>query len=71
MRNPKKLDPDERCRLQALLDRCSELNALAGHVRAFAEMIGELRGDRLDEWMERIGQGWPLRWSTTLRCRLS
>jgi hypothetical protein len=54
MRDPEKLDPDERCRLRALLDRCPELNALAGHVRAFAEMIGELHGDRLAEWMEKV-----------------
>jgi transposase len=54
MRDPEKLDPDERCRLQALLDRCPERKALAGHIRAFAETIGELRGDRLDEWMEKV-----------------
>jgi hypothetical protein len=41
-------------RLQALLDRCPELNALAGHVRAFAEMIRELRGDHLQEWMDEV-----------------
>lgn len=34
MRDPEKLNPDERCRLQALLDRCPELNAQAGHVLA-------------------------------------
>jgi transposase len=54
MRDPAKLDPDEQYRLHALLDRCPELNALAGHVRVFAEMIGGLRGDRLDEWMEKV-----------------
>jgi hypothetical protein len=54
MRNPERLDSDEQCRLEALLDRCHELNALAGHVRAFAGMIRELRGDRLDEWMEKV-----------------
>jgi transposase len=54
MRDPEKLNPDERCRLQVLLDRCPELNALAGHVRAFAEMIRELRGDGLDEWMNKV-----------------
>src|SRR5437660_3273525 len=47
MRDPERLNPDERCRLTALLDRCPELNALAGHVRVFAEMIRELCGDRL------------------------
>jgi hypothetical protein len=43
MREPGKLNDDEQNRLQALLDRCPELNALAGHVRAFAEMIRDLR----------------------------
>jgi transposase len=54
MRDPGKLKADERSRLQALLDRCPELNALAGHVRAFAEMIRELRGDRLHQWMNNV-----------------
>ncbi len=54
MREPGKLKADEQVRLQALLDRCPELNALAGHVRAFAEMIRKLRGDRLQEWMEEV-----------------
>ena len=54
MREPSKLKADERTRLEALLDRCPELNALAGHVRAFAEMIRELRGDRLQQWMDAV-----------------
>jgi transposase len=54
MREPGKLKADERSRLEALLDRCPELNALAGHVRAFAEMIRELRGDRLRQWMDAV-----------------
>jgi transposase len=54
MREPSKLKADEQVRLQTLLDRCPELNALAGHVRAFAEMIRELRGDRLQEWMDGV-----------------
>jgi transposase len=45
---------DEQSRLQALLDRCPELHTLAGHVRAFAEMVHELRGGRLREWMEEV-----------------
>ena len=54
MREPDKLEADEQSRLQALLDRCPELNALAGHVRAFAEMIREMRGDRLQQWMDAV-----------------
>ena len=54
MREPSKLKTDEQVRLQALLDRCPELNALTGHVREFAEMIRELHGDRLPEWMDKV-----------------
>ncbi len=51
MREPSNLEADDHIRLQALLDRCPELNALAGHVRAFADMIRQRRGDRLqDGW---------------------
>lgn len=54
MREPSNLKADEHARLQALVDRCPELNALTGHVRAFAEMIPELRSDRLQEWMDKV-----------------
>lgn len=54
MREPSKLTVDGQSRLQALLDRCPELNALDGHVRAFAEMIRERRGDRLREWIDEV-----------------
>ena len=54
MREPGKLKADERHRLQSLLDRCPELNALTGHVRSFAVMIRELGGDRLQEWMDAV-----------------
>jgi transposase len=54
MREPGKLMADEQVRLQALLDRCTELNALVGHVRAFAEMIRDLSGDRLHEWIDEV-----------------
>ena len=54
MRQPGKLKADEQSHLKALLDRCPELNALAGHVRAFAEMIRELRGERLHKWRDDV-----------------
>jgi transposase len=54
MREPGKLQADEQVRLRALLDRCTELNAVAGHVRAFAEMIRDLSGDHLQEWMDQV-----------------
>lgn len=54
MPEPGKLKADDQTRLQALLDRCPELNALAGHVRAFAEMMSEMRGDRLQQWIDAV-----------------
>lgn len=37
--------------LQAILDRDSQLTALAEHVRWFARMICHLRGDQLRDWI--------------------
>jgi len=54
MREPGRLTVDEQARLEALLGRCPELNALVGHVRAFAEMICELGGDRLQQWTDAV-----------------
>lgn len=44
MQEPTRLGADEQESLVRVLDRCPELNALTGHVRAFAEMMGDLRG---------------------------
>jgi hypothetical protein len=54
MREPTSLETDERESLQRVLDRCPELNALAGHVRGFADMMRDLRGDRLAQWMDDV-----------------
>jgi transposase len=54
MQKPTSLEADEQESLQRVLDRCPELNALAGHVRAFAEMMRDLRGDRLVQWMDDV-----------------
>ncbi|TMC13432.1 MAG: transposase [Chloroflexi bacterium] len=54
MQEPTSLEADEQESLQRVLDRCPELNALAGHVRAFAEMMRERRGDRLARWMDDV-----------------
>jgi transposase len=50
-RRPDTLTEDERPRLQAILDRCPELQAASGQVRAFATMITELTGQDLPQWM--------------------
>lgn len=51
-----------------MLAYCPHLDALAGHVRTFAEMMTGRHGDRLDAWMAlalaenlvQPGGGWPL-----------
>jgi transposase len=50
-RRPDTLTEDEKPRLQAILDRCPELQAASGQVRAFATMITELTGQDLPQWM--------------------
>jgi transposase len=50
-RRPDTLTEDEKPRLQAILDRCPELQAASGQVRAFAAMITELTGQDLPQWM--------------------
>jgi transposase len=54
MQEPTSLEADEHESLRRVLDRCPELNALAGHVRDFAEMMRDLRGDRLVQWMDGV-----------------
>ena len=48
-RRPDSLTEDERPRLKALLDRCPELQAADGHVRAFAAMLTRLTGENLPQ----------------------
>jgi transposase len=50
-RHPSGLDEDEAKQRAAILGRCPELAALAGHVRAFAKMMANLEGHLLDEWI--------------------
>ena len=50
-RRPDTLTEDEKPQLQAILDRCPELQAASGQVRAFATMITELTGQDLLQWM--------------------
>jgi transposase len=54
MTHPDNLGEDDQLRLTAILDRCPELRATRAHIGAFAAMIRDLRGDRLDEWTERV-----------------
>jgi hypothetical protein len=46
-RHPDSPTDDERLRLKAILDRCPELQAASGQVRAFAAMLTQLNGQDL------------------------
>ncbi|WP_207312381.1 transposase [Lentzea alba] len=37
-----------------MLAHCPELNALARHVRSFADMLVRLQGERLPQWINEI-----------------
>ena len=50
-RHPENLTEDERPQLKALLGRCPELQAAAGHVRTFATMLTQLTGQNLPQWI--------------------
>jgi hypothetical protein len=49
--DPANIDPDDQRRLDAILAASPALTALAGHVRAFATMMRNLRGHHLEDWM--------------------
>ncbi|WP_237535879.1 transposase [Streptomyces sp. SID3343] len=36
------------------MTQCPELDALTGHVRAFARMLTQLRGEQLAEWIRAV-----------------
>ncbi|MGP4022926.1 ISL3 family transposase [Actinomadura sp. 3N407] len=50
-RHPDSLTEDERPQLKAVLERCPELAAASGHVRAFAIMLTQLSGHDLPHWI--------------------
>jgi transposase len=54
MSNPDNLGDEDEAQLKKILGRCPELDAVAKHVRDFAAMMRDLRGDRLDDWMRRV-----------------
>ncbi|MGY3685077.1 transposase [Streptomyces sp. TE33382] len=56
LRHPDTLAQSERLRLKAVLAQCPELDALTGHVRSFARMITERKGERLPEWLDAVRQ---------------
>jgi transposase len=50
-RHPDSLTDDDRPRLKALLERCPELQAADSHIRAFAQMLTQLTGQDLPQWI--------------------
>ncbi|MFD3613590.1 transposase [Streptomyces atroolivaceus] len=53
---PETLTELAQLRLKAVLAECSELDALAGHVRSFARMLTERQGERLPRWLDAVRQ---------------
>jgi transposase len=52
---PDHLQPDEQAQLQAIRARCPHIDALAGHVTAFAEMMTARTGSRdLEAWLAAV-----------------
>ena len=55
-RHPDSLTDDDRPRLKAVLERCPELQAASGQVRAFATMMTQLTGQDLPQWISDAGR---------------
>jgi hypothetical protein len=53
-RHPKTLTEGEQPLLKTVLERCAELRAAAGHVRAFGELLTRLRGQELPGWIAAV-----------------
>ncbi|MFJ1610418.1 ISL3 family transposase [Streptomyces sp. NPDC088253] len=56
MTNPGNLLAEDALSLKEIRVGCPELNAVTDHARDFAEMMRDLRGDQLPQWMERVEQ---------------
>ncbi|MGW1886336.1 ISL3 family transposase [Streptomyces sp. NPDC001970] len=52
--HPDALPENEGLKLKSVLAHCPELNALARHVRCFGQMLTELQGERLPEWIAAV-----------------
>ncbi|MFJ7280936.1 ISL3 family transposase [Kitasatospora sp. NPDC098663] len=54
MTDPGSLTADDAADLKEIRANCPELDAVTHHVRDFAAMMRDLRGDQLPAWMERV-----------------
>ncbi|WP_218929492.1 ISL3 family transposase [Streptomyces lunaelactis] len=52
--HPDTLPESERLKLKSVLACCPELDALTGHVRAFGQMLTQLQGDQLPQWIKAV-----------------
>jgi hypothetical protein len=59
MTHPDRLEPHEVRSLGQMLDTDAELDRLTTHVRGFATMMTELRGQDLEKWIVAVEQGTP------------
>jgi transposase len=56
-RRPDTLTEDEQGQLTAIVEQCPELQAAAGHIRAFGEMLTKRRGQELPAWIAAVRAG--------------
>jgi transposase len=54
LRHPDRLDPGDQLKLKDVRAACPELDALAGHITAFAELLTGRHGNRLDTWITAV-----------------
>ncbi|MFI1927179.1 MULTISPECIES: ISL3 family transposase [unclassified Streptomyces] len=53
-RHPNALSEDDRARPKDVLARCPELDAAAGHVRDFGDILTDRRGSTLPTWIDAV-----------------
>jgi transposase len=53
-RHPDSLTEDDKLGLKPILNHCPQLQAAADHVRAFGEMLTNLRGHKLLDWISAV-----------------
>jgi transposase len=54
LRHPDSLDAEEQRNRNQVLASCPHLQALAGHVTAFAEIMSGRHGERLNDWITKV-----------------
>ncbi|MET8538106.1 transposase [Streptomyces sp. NPDC005065] len=56
LRRPENLTETEQIRLKTVRTHCPELDALTRHVRSFAIMLADRKGECLPEWIAAVRQ---------------